>query len=143
MNALVVGVGPLHGQLERHVLFFGLRLERNDFLVNQFGLLRRVQELDVVHQAALIEVGVFFTAALILDADLETLVQEAHLLKACAQGFVVEVDGFENLGVRFELDHGSGRVGGAGLRYWGVWHTALVALGPEEPFAGDGHAQLG
>ena len=74
VHALVISVGPLHGQLERHGLLFGLRLKGDDFLVHQFGFLRRVQELYVVDQTAFVEVGVFFAAALIFEADLETFV---------------------------------------------------------------------
>ena len=42
VNALVIGVGPLHRDFDRHVLLFGLRLERDDFFVDDFRLLRNV-----------------------------------------------------------------------------------------------------
>ena len=143
VNRLVVAVCPLHRNFDRHVLFFRFGFERNYFLIYDFNFFGVVQIFDIVLQTALVQVNIFATVALVEQADLQTLVQETHLLKTLTQSFVVVLDGFENVWVCQELDHGSGGVRDRPLLYVSGWNTHLELLGPEVSVASYDSAKFG
>ena len=63
-DALGVAVGPLHRDFERDLALGVFGLEGDDLVVDELGLLGLVEVLDVVDEAALVEValGDFFVA---------------------------------------------------------------------------------
>ena len=74
VDALVVGVSPLHCHLDGKVFLFGLGLKRNYFGVDNLDLFNLVQILDVILQAALIEVAVVAAIAFVVQRNAQALV---------------------------------------------------------------------
>ena len=114
-----VGAGPLHRDFDRHGAFSVLIFKVNDFAVDDFSLLRFVNEVDVVTQAALVHVSnlaetgnwivirsevvpgdlvtlVNHTWTFIREGDPQTLVQESHLLEAATQNLERELNRIKN-----------------------------------------------
>jgi hypothetical protein len=144
---------PLHRDLEGDLAFGVLRLERDDLVVHDIGLLRAVEVLDVVDEPALVEEGVGalhrnrdrtgrrrigrvdldVAAAHVGDRDAQPLVQERVLLEAGAQCLVVELDGLEDVGTRPER---GGRAGFIARLVFGerrVGHADGEGLPPHMP----------
>jgi hypothetical protein len=133
VHGLGVGRRPLHRDLEGDPAVGVLGLEGDDLLVDEVGLLRPVEVLDVVDESTLVEIGVGagsrflgglggvvgvdldVAAAQVGERDAQSLVEERVLLESGAEGLVVELDGLEDVGARPEGDRGARLITGAAL----------------------------
>ena len=129
--------------------------------MDDIGLLRAVEVLDVVDESALVEEGVGalagsrvgftrgcvlgidldVTAALVDEGDAQALVEERHLLEPGAQRLVVEFDGLEDVGARPERDRRSGLLDLALLQRR-VGHAVVVPLAPDVALSTDLDVEL-
>ncbi len=147
----VLGVrrGPLHRDLERDLALGVLRFERDDLVVDDFGVTHLVEVFDVVdetpfveeHVAGLLGDGgpVFLHLVggglpLVAQLDAKALVEECHLLEPRAEGVVLELDRLgEDRGVRPERDARSGLFGRFALLELLLGDTAVgEAVPPDE-----------
>jgi hypothetical protein len=130
-NRLVVGGGPLHGQLHLGVVV--VLVEDVDHVrVERLPL--GVEVLDEVEQAALVleALGDGLLAPLVGEHDLEPAVEEGHLPQTHDHRVVIELDRLgEHLGVGPEGDGGAGLLDGL-LPSWDAWCRAppTKSLGP-------------
>ena len=121
----------------------------NDLVVNNVVLLDAVEVLDVVHQTVFEHVrngeGVAFVVDLVFidQGDAQTLVEEGHLLEACAQSLVVELHGFKDVGIWPERNGGSGFSGGSALCKGSFGNTNVEALCVGEALALDFNLEVG
>ncbi len=142
VDALRVGGGPLHRDLEADLLDRVLGLEGDDVGVDDLGLLRLHEVLHVVDEAPLVEelLGAVLGAvhlALVVQRERQALVEERHLLEARAEGVVVELDGLEDLAARPEGDGRAGLGGSLALLERCVRHADGEALAPHGALAAD------
>ena len=163
VDGVGVGAGPLHRDLDGDLRVGVLGLEGDDVGVDHLGALGRVDELDEVLQAALVEVGdragaagglallgllgleldvdllvlLGLVGALVGQRDAQALVEEGHLLEPLAQRLEVVLGRVEDLAVGPEGDRGAGLVGLLALLERGLGHAAGVGLAPDVALAAD------
>ena len=137
-DVLLVGVVPLHGDLDTHLLL--LDGEVQHAVVNR--RLIAVQMLDERLDAALVLEDVLLAAALVEEADAHAGIEKRQLAQALSEDVVVELDVGKGLGARLEQDVGTGALGLADdlqgrLR---LTVTIFLAVGLTVPV--NGHDQL-
>lgn len=117
--------------------------KRNDVVVDEISLLGTVEVFDVIDESLIVFEGVAeertvlaavdFT--LIGEGEAQSLIEKAHLLKPCAQGFIVEVDGLEGFGTRPERNGRARCIVRFALFQGSVRNTVGKTLAPDKALA--------
>ena len=145
VDALGIGVGPLHCYFESDLALSVLCFKRNNLRVNDIAFLSVVEILDVIHQAFFVVVAVLSISPgrpLVVQINAKTLIEEGHLLEAGPKGFILEIHCFKDCCAGPERNDCPGFTGFSCFGERSLWHTVSIGLSPGAALATNLHVEL-
>ena len=138
-QVFVEAVVPLQGDFDTHAIVT-LDVEVEDLGVDR-GLVG-VQVFNECAQAAFVLEELFLAAALVLQQDADTRVQERQLADTLGENVPAEVNVLEGFSRRLEVNVGTGGFAFTDHRHRRLWHAMDVGLFPDLAATTNGEHQL-